>query len=287
MTSLRNSNTESETARADQEEHKVAARHREHAPKRPGGPGLSWAELTIAADNDLPGGSTTDPHARLMLLLPAFGDDAIPDEAIERLTAALRARTRVEVAERLAAARLAYQGEWGPTHWTTGARGYLINEGDYSFRNPANRFAWPTASPRPDRQRNAPLAARPAPSNFRSREMTCSWLNGQTTWESGRGPCADRMWRGNPPAPASDAVEQSTLIQRQDQVPVCGWHGVEFALAFLQCALQSGVGLIQPGDRGLGIGIVCRRAEPRSVPRLFSRMLGEAALQLPEIGRQA
>ncbi|MFB7611643.1 hypothetical protein [Streptomyces gardneri] len=109
------------------------------------GPGLSWAELTTAADNGLPGGSTIDPHARLMLLLPAFGDDAMPDDAVERLTAAMRARTRVEAPERLAAARLAYQGEWGPTHWTTGARGYLINDGGYSFRNPANRFAWPTA----------------------------------------------------------------------------------------------------------------------------------------------
>ncbi|MFF2368878.1 hypothetical protein ACFVU0_40080 [Streptomyces sp. NPDC058122] len=36
-------------------------------------PGLSWAELTATADNRLPGGSTTDPHARLLLLLPAFG----------------------------------------------------------------------------------------------------------------------------------------------------------------------------------------------------------------------
>lgn len=78
------------------------------------GPGLSWAELTPAADNGLPGGSTTDPHARLLLLLPAFGDDAVPDDAVERLTAALRARTRVEAPERIAATRLAYQGEWGP-----------------------------------------------------------------------------------------------------------------------------------------------------------------------------
>lgn len=109
------------------------------------GPGLSWAELTAAADNGLPGGSTTDPHARLLLLLPAFGDDAVPDEAFERLSAALRARTRVEAPERLAAARLAHQGEWGPTHWTTAEGGYLINDGGYSFRNPANRFAWPTA----------------------------------------------------------------------------------------------------------------------------------------------
>ncbi|WP_314250080.1 hypothetical protein [Streptomyces sp. DSM 40907] len=109
------------------------------------GPGLSWAELTAAADNGLPGGSTTNPHARLLLLLPAFGDAAVPDDAVERLTAALRDRTRLEAPEQLAATLLGHQGQWGPTHWTTAGSGYLINDGGYSFRNPANAFAWPTA----------------------------------------------------------------------------------------------------------------------------------------------
>ncbi|MGX1544477.1 hypothetical protein [Streptomyces adustus] len=109
------------------------------------GPGLSWAELTAAADNRLPGGSTTDPHARLLLLLPAFGDDAVPNDAVERLSAALRARTRVEAPERLATALLESQGPCGPAHWTTAEAGYQINNGGHSFRNPANRFAWPAA----------------------------------------------------------------------------------------------------------------------------------------------
>ncbi|MET8860752.1 hypothetical protein [Streptomyces sp. NPDC004579] len=109
------------------------------------GPGLSWAELTAAADNRLPGGSTTDPHARLLLLLPAFGDDALPDDAVERLTAALHARTHIRAPERLAAALLKDQGPCGPTHWTTAEAGYPINDADHSFRNPANSFAWPTA----------------------------------------------------------------------------------------------------------------------------------------------
>ncbi len=60
------------------------------------GPGLSWPELVAAADNALPGGSTTDPHARLLLLLPALGDDELPDDAVDRLTAALRACAGVE-----------------------------------------------------------------------------------------------------------------------------------------------------------------------------------------------
>lgn len=109
------------------------------------GPGLSWAELTAAADNGLPGGSTTDPHARLLLLLPAFGDDTVPDGAVERLAAALYARTRIEAPERLAAALLGDQGPYGPTHWATAEGGYPINDGGHSFRNPTNRFAWSTS----------------------------------------------------------------------------------------------------------------------------------------------
>ncbi|MFF4599761.1 hypothetical protein [Amycolatopsis sp. NPDC001319] len=106
------------------------------------GPGLSWPELISAADNGLPGGSTTDAHVRLLLLLPAFGDDTLPDDAVNRLAAALRARTRVLAPERLAAALLKNQRPCGPAHWTTAAGGYRINNGRYSYRNPANHFAW-------------------------------------------------------------------------------------------------------------------------------------------------
>lgn len=109
------------------------------------GPGLSWAELTAAVDNGLPGGSTTDAHARLLLLLPAFGDDAVPDDGAGRLTAALRARTRVEAPGRLAGVLLEHQGPSGPAHWTIAGGGYRINDGGYSYRNPANRYAWPAA----------------------------------------------------------------------------------------------------------------------------------------------
>ncbi|MFI8823837.1 hypothetical protein [Streptomyces sp. NPDC053431] len=120
-----------------------AAQHLAHDGGHFMGPGLSWAELIAAADNRLPGGSTTDPHTRLLLLLPAFGDDAVPDSAVERLTAALRACTRVEEPERLATALLEDQGPYGPAQWTKAEGGYPINDGDHSFRNPANRFAWP------------------------------------------------------------------------------------------------------------------------------------------------
>ncbi|WP_233510363.1 hypothetical protein [Actinomadura craniellae] len=109
------------------------------------GPGLSWTELVAAADGALPGGTVTDPHARLLLLLPAFGDDAVPGDAADRLAAALRARTGVEAPERLAVALLEDQGQTGSTRWTTTGSGVQINDGEYSFRNPANRFALPPA----------------------------------------------------------------------------------------------------------------------------------------------
>lgn len=107
------------------------------------GPGLSWPELVAAADNALPSGSTTDPHARLLLLLPALGDDALPDDAVDRLTAALRACAGVEDPEALGVALLDAQGAPGPAHWTTDGRGCAVNDGGYSCRNPANHFALP------------------------------------------------------------------------------------------------------------------------------------------------
>ncbi len=107
------------------------------------GPGLSWPELVAAADNALPGGSTTDPHARLLLLLPAFGDDELPGDAVDRLAAALRACTGVDDPEALGATLLEAQGAPGPAHWTADDRGAAVNDGAYSFRNPANRFALP------------------------------------------------------------------------------------------------------------------------------------------------
>lgn len=109
------------------------------------GPGLSWPELVAAADNTLPGGSTTDPHARLLLLLPAFGDDDIPHDATDRLALALRARTRVENPESLASALLTGPGAPGSARWMTAQHGFRVNDGACSFRNPSNPFALPAA----------------------------------------------------------------------------------------------------------------------------------------------
>jgi hypothetical protein len=55
------------------------------------GPGYGQVGLVAATDNDLPGGTTTNPQARLLLLLPAFEDATAPQEAV---TAWPRPRTR-------------------------------------------------------------------------------------------------------------------------------------------------------------------------------------------------
>ncbi|MGW0855837.1 hypothetical protein [Streptomyces sp. NPDC002690] len=120
------------------------------------GPGLSWPELVAAADSGLPGGSTTDPDARLLLLFPAFGDEDVPEDAAERLVAALRARTGVDDPEALAVALLDDQGPCGPVAWRTTRDGVRVGEGSHSFRNPANPFALTPG-------RMARVSAAPAP----------------------------------------------------------------------------------------------------------------------------
>ncbi|WP_232831996.1 hypothetical protein [Nocardiopsis sp. FIRDI 009] len=107
------------------------------------GPGLSWSELVAAADSALAGGSTDDPDCRLLLLLPALGDSAVPDGAVERLAAALRPRTGVEDPDGFAVALLEQQEPWGPVRWTTGGDGSRINDGGWSPRNPGNRALSP------------------------------------------------------------------------------------------------------------------------------------------------
>jgi hypothetical protein len=48
-----------------------------------------FLELDCLDDNGLPGGSATDAHTQLLLLLPAFSGNSVPDDGMRRLTAAL------------------------------------------------------------------------------------------------------------------------------------------------------------------------------------------------------
>ncbi|MFI9723807.1 hypothetical protein ACIHFE_29810 [Streptomyces sp. NPDC052396] len=104
------------------------------------GPALSWPELLAASYNALPGGSTTDSHSRLLLMLPALGDHAVPDSGVPRLAAALSALTFAEAPEELATALLEDQGPTGPSNWTT-LNGIRVDDGPHSCRNPGNAFA--------------------------------------------------------------------------------------------------------------------------------------------------
>lgn len=98
------------------------------------GPGLSWLELEAAAFNALPRGSTQDPHARLLLLLPALGDDQVDATAVQIVTQALAARTRVDDPARVAELLLNGQGPSGPTHWRTDTDGVRTCDGAYAYR---------------------------------------------------------------------------------------------------------------------------------------------------------
>ncbi|MFF8279915.1 hypothetical protein ACF05T_28055 [Streptomyces lateritius] len=84
------------------------------------GPGLSWRELThIARTPDLDAPGVHAEHARLLLLLPAVGDENLPDEAVEILGDALtRAGVPAGEAPKLAQALLVDHPLWEPAEWT-------------------------------------------------------------------------------------------------------------------------------------------------------------------------
>lgn len=97
-------------------------------------PGLSWPEMVAAAAWSGAPFGVVEPHARLLLLLPALGDPNLPAEATAMLTDALTKCGAGSQAGDLA--------EWvlnGPEHWPQWRRqadGALISIGRYSRRNP-------------------------------------------------------------------------------------------------------------------------------------------------------
>ncbi|GAA4609516.1 hypothetical protein BJY16_007364 [Actinoplanes octamycinicus] len=101
-------------------------------------PGLSWPELVTAAQFTGAPYGVTDPEGRLLLLLPAFGDQDLPPEATEVVTAALVRRGAGPGAEELAA-HLLRKPAWWP-HWRADS-GISVSDGRYSTRNPAGPAA--------------------------------------------------------------------------------------------------------------------------------------------------
>ncbi|MFE4176586.1 hypothetical protein ACFRR7_31840 [Streptomyces sp. NPDC056909] len=99
------------------------------------GPGLCWPEL--AALLQAPGGSdgVTDPHARLLLLLPVLGDTGTPPEAVNMVVEALRASGAPEGCEPLARRLLAGHPMWGAETWSFDAdEQSWICDGEHSPR---------------------------------------------------------------------------------------------------------------------------------------------------------
>ncbi|QLQ36765.1 hypothetical protein [Micromonospora robiginosa] len=106
-------------------------------------PGLSWPELTGAANPSSASDGVVDPSARLLLLLPTFGDADVPPEATAMTTAALRACGAGSEADELAAYLLREPERW--PRWRTRADGALVCDGRYSRRNPEGPAGHPSA----------------------------------------------------------------------------------------------------------------------------------------------
>ena len=109
------------------------------------GPGLSWRELEAVASNGLPGGTTADPHVRLLLLLPALGDQDVDHTAVHRIAQALTSQTRIADPERAASLLMDGQGPAGPARWSIGDDGVRTCDGRYAHRShgalPRHRLA--------------------------------------------------------------------------------------------------------------------------------------------------
>ncbi|MFJ8661119.1 hypothetical protein [Streptomyces sp. NPDC093795] len=102
------------------------------------GPGLCWPELAALIEAPPGAAGVTDPHARLLLLLPVLGDAAVPAEAMTAVARALVAQGAPEASEGSEAlARRLLQGHpmWGAEEWwfDEDERSWIC-EGDHSPR---------------------------------------------------------------------------------------------------------------------------------------------------------
>ncbi|MEE1752788.1 hypothetical protein [Streptomyces sp. SP18CS02] len=99
------------------------------------GPGLCWAELAALLDAPGDGEGVTDPHARLLLLLPVLGDTNVPAGAVTRVQEALVAQGAAHACEPLARRLLKGHPMWGAAPWSyDGDERAWICEGAHSPR---------------------------------------------------------------------------------------------------------------------------------------------------------
>ncbi|MGW0550928.1 hypothetical protein [Streptomyces altiplanensis] len=81
------------------------------------GPGLCWPELAALLPAPDAGEGVTDPHARLLLLLPVLGDANVPAEAVTLVKQALKAQGTPDDCEPLARHLLRGHPMWGAADW--------------------------------------------------------------------------------------------------------------------------------------------------------------------------
>lgn len=99
------------------------------------GPGLCWPELAALVEAPPGASGVTDPHVRLLVLLPVLGDAAVPAEAMTAVVRALVAQGAPEASEALARHLLQGHPMWGAEGWwfDEDERSWLC-EGDHSPR---------------------------------------------------------------------------------------------------------------------------------------------------------
>jgi hypothetical protein len=106
-------------------------------------PGLSWSELMTAAHRLGVTPGVAEPDARLLLLLPAFGDADLSSDAVAVVAAALKRYGAGPGADDLAAWFLEDPEDW--PHWRLHDDGVLACDDRCSRRNPQGRAGYPSA----------------------------------------------------------------------------------------------------------------------------------------------
>ncbi|OEJ23057.1 hypothetical protein AR457_38345 [Streptomyces agglomeratus] len=100
------------------------------------GPGLCWPELAALLPSPPGAAGVTDPHARLLLLLPVLGDANVPAQAVPTLMDALRTVGAPDDCEALARQLLRGHPLWGTSSWSYDhdERGWTC-DGEHSGRS--------------------------------------------------------------------------------------------------------------------------------------------------------